>query len=297
MKELFNFCPVSGYGYDKSKCFDFIKKMNLDGIELFMYENKPFTESFKPYVIGIHLRYWPDWLGFWLGEKTDARYITQKDWLAEIKANIQQALLEKPEYLVWHVSNSSFEEVFTMQYKYDSMKVVKEAAAVFNEIANIIPENVTVLFENLWHSGLKLTEPEVVEEFFACVQRKNVGIVLDTGHLMLTNQNLCQEQEAVDYIYKVLTRLGNMKSLIKGVHFTSSLDKNYRQFSITLPDNISEKILWQHIASLDRHQPFKECSFKKVFELITPDYLVHELLYKNFAQLENLIKLQRQCLK
>ena len=292
LKELINFCFLPDKEYD----FTQIKKMDIDGIELLVYEDFPSANIDRTHVVGAHLAYWPDWLDFWLGKKESDKYINIDKWQWAVKKNIVTAARYQPEYMVWHVSNSSIEEIFTMRYKYDSMKVIKETANLFNKISHIIPENITVFFENLWHPGLTLTEPKVVDAFFSHINRKNVGIVLDTGHLMLTNPLLRQETQGVEYVCKTIKNLGAMKNLIGAVHLTNSLDKHDRSFSVDVPDNLTYEVIWQHLMTLDRHLPFKNCTFEKMFDLISPQYIVHELMYEDFDELEKILHKQKKCL-
>ena len=101
------------------------------------------------------------------------------------------------------------------------------AAAVFNRVADEIPEDVLVLFENLWWPGLRLTDPAVVRAFFEKITHKNVGIMLDTGHLMNTDPSLQSERDGVEYILKIVKALGQDRKLIRGLHLNCSLSGEY----------------------------------------------------------------------
>ncbi|WP_231035110.1 sugar phosphate isomerase/epimerase [Pectinatus frisingensis] len=112
-----------------------------------------------------------------------------------------------------------------------------------------------VLFENLWWPGLRLLNKKTVELFFNPINRKNVGIMLDTGHLLNINDKLNSQQQAVDYIYKVILHLGSEAARIKGIHLSCSLSGNYQHyFKHTVPKNINCRILLNHIISICRLQ-------------------------------------------
>ena len=95
-----------------------------------------------------------------------------------------------PEYLVWHVSNCNLKEIFTFDFFYNDAQVIDASIEVFNAVSECIPDNVIVLFENLWWPGLKMTDPELVRYFIENIEYKNKGIMLDTGHLLNTNLDI-----------------------------------------------------------------------------------------------------------
>lgn len=216
-----------------------------------------------------------------------------EEWLNVIKSNLQAALSVHPEYLVWHVSNAGNEEVFTFDFKYNDEQILNATAAVFNSVCHIIPDNVIVLFENLWWPGLKLLEPGLVEKFFSLLKTKNVGIMLDTGHLMNTNMYLTDELAGIAYICQVLDKLGDLKHLIKGVHLSCSLSGEYQQqFAKVVPPKIDFAALLTHIAKIDRHMPFSDTGVSEILEKVQPQYLVHELFYDSLSDMS--VKLSQQ---
>lgn len=139
------------------------------------------------------------------------------------------ALNLKPQYLVWHVSEANVQEIFTYNFYYNDRQVLLATSEVFNEVAKIIPDNVLILFENLWWPGLRLNSMENVVYFFEKLKHNNVGIMLDTGHLMNTNINLTSELEASIFIKDIVNNLGSFMSLIKGVHLNCSLSGQYQK--------------------------------------------------------------------
>ena len=150
-----------------------------------------------------------------------------------------------------------------------------------------------VLFENLWWPGLRLTDPRNVKYFFERIERKNVGIMLDTGHLMNTNPRLKTEAEAADYVCRVVDKLGSCAELIKGVHLSCSLSGQYqRSFERIAPANLDNSMIWQHVASIDQHNPFTTNAAKQILDCIKPEYVVHEFSYDNMDDLRKKLSVQ-----
>ena len=111
---------------------ELVHRLGLDGIENLIYGDEPSSNLFTSLTVGAHLRFWPRWMDFYLGntkrckkqfpdEKALTAYYGACDtdgWLEEIRKNIRAALAEKPEYLVWHVADCTLEEAWTRQFYY-----------------------------------------------------------------------------------------------------------------------------------------------------------------------------------
>lgn len=309
---LFNFCTCHNYMeqlQESGKTLpEYVAGMGLDGIEHLVYQKEIPSPLFREYSVGAHLAYWPYWMGLWWqdterlarefrSEEEKKRYFfdagTRESWLAVIRQNIAAAWATEPKYMVWHVAEADLPEIYTFRFRYSDREVLTAAAEVFNSVADDIPPQVTVLFENLWWPGLRLTDPAEVKFFFDHIQRKNVGIVLDTGHLMNVNPELHDEEEAADYICRTVERLGDMASLIKDVHLSCSLSGEYQKnFSRVFPP---ETTLWgsyKHISSIDQHHPFQTKAARRILEYIQPRYVTHELIYGTLSEMKEKLKVQ-----
>lgn len=316
MKQLFNYCLVPEYEKEilkSGKTLDeFIEALGLDGIELMVYRNIPYFQSFEKTAVGVHLNYWSMWMPLY--EKNNEvlqKYFKTKDeirdyygstyyegWLKIIRANIRAALTEKPEYLVWHVADCEFDECYTFNFRHSDSEVLCAAAKTFNKIADEIPADVTVLFENLWWPGLTLLDKNLTGRFLNSLHHKNIGIVLDTGHLMNTNHELKTQEEGVDYICRTVEELGEYAGMIRGVHLNASLSGEYiKTFKHEYPLEATLADRYKHIIQIDRHQPFTTSAVQKIIDLVKPDYLVHELYYKDFIDFEQKIRLQKSFIK
>lgn len=275
-----------------------IKKLHLDGIENLVYGTEPAPHPAAGLTLGCHLAYWPDWMDFYLGKKNFYEKdfptrkslintfggVTVEDWIEKIRRNIRAALAEQPEYLVWHVAHCSLDEIWTRRFRYTDRDVLKAAAEVYSALASEIPPTVKVLFENIFWPGLYTLEPEEVDYFFRLLPGNNVGIMLDTGHLMNTCPDLEIETQGVRYVCDVVNRLGSLKSLIQGIHLSCSLSGAYRKsLSDTIPTPVTPDIISRHITAIDQHRPFADDAAREIIDTVEPLYVTHELFGRDFS--------------
>lgn len=277
VKYLFNYPVIDWYEKELQlmgqSLGEYVASMKLDGIEQLIYDNNMILK-YKESTIGVHLEYWSYWIDFWWNNQQRLDYIFESneekkhyykaqniyEWIEYIKKNITLALNLKPQYLVWHVSEANVQEIFTYNFYYNDRQVLLATSEVFNEVAKIIPDNVLILFENLWWPGLRLNSMENVVYFFEKLKHNNVGIMLDTGHLMNTNINLTSELEASIFIKDIVNNLGSFASLIKGVHLNCSLSGQYQKKFIEQQFKFCEfdkHRLWEHITKIDKHEIFQ----------------------------------------
>lgn len=316
VKYLFNYPVIDWYEKELQlmgqSLGEYVASMKLDGIEQLIYDNNMILK-YKESTIGVHLEYWSYWIDFWWNNQQRLDYIFESneekkhyykaqniyEWIEYIKKNITLALNLKPQYLVWHVSEANVQEIFTYNFYYNDRQVLLATSEVINEVAKIIPDNVLILFENLWWPGLRLNSMENVVYFFEKLKHNNVGIMLDTGHLMNTNINLTSELEASIFIKDIVNNLGSFASLIKGVHLNCSLSGQYQKKFIEQQFKFCEfdkHRLWEHITKIDKHEIFQTKAPSFLIDYIQPQYVVHELAYDNLILLRNKIMAQsRNC--
>ena len=312
VRHLINYCYVDDYEQELQQkgetLAQFCSRLGLDGIEEFVYTVEKPEHSCEELAYGAHLLYWPCWMDFWLRKakrlKQEFRNVlarnqyyrealSREEWLSVIRRNIDAAATENPEYMVWHVSDVNTEEIYTYQFNYSDREVLTAAADVFNSVADEIPENVTVLFENLWWPGLRLTDVRNVRYFLERIERKNIGLALDTGHLMNTNLRLKNEAEAADHVCRIVDKLGSYAEYIRAVHLNCCLSGKYqRTLDHVVPKTTTDEQVWQHIMSIDLHDSFTTKAAKQILDCMNPDYVVHELAYRSMAELEKKVSLQ-----
>ncbi len=307
------------FNHDQVEIRSFLKRNGLDGIELMMegpnLENIP-----KDCVLGMHLKYWPLWLDFWRGEKQSLL-----EQFGDIK-NVehfygglnQQALVDYYqrewkiaqelgiEYVVFHVAHVNLLDTYTWEFNYKDQDVLDAAVELVNKSFGNKDQGIKLLFENLWWPGLKLTDYSLAKKFLEEVDYPNKGFMLDIGHLMITNPQIKDEEEACDYISSTIARLQELKKYIRGIHLNKSLSGNY------LRENRQEDIIefkkitnfWDrieyvkgHINKIDCHVPFDHPSINNIIDDLKPDYLVLELLASDLDKLEEMLRLQKSILR
>lgn len=285
----------------------------FDGVENLIYGTKAAVRPFSRVTQGVHLKYWPYWMDFYLGnqealaknfknrEALSAFYggDTPEEWISYIKGNIQAALAEKPHYLVWHVQENTVEESYTWRFHYSDREVLRHVAEVYRAVKHLIPDGVYVLFENLFWPGLFHMEPAKVEYFFNELgDPSHTGLLFDTGHYMVTNPDLQNEAEAAAFIEKMAGNLGELTSLIKGVHLSCSLSGDYvKHFKREAPKDCDWPMLMRHVCALDRHEPFQTDAAKRIVEALKPEYVTHELFGNTFAEALEKARGQRGLLR
>jgi sugar phosphate isomerase/epimerase len=273
----------------------FLSRNGLDGIEMMVCAPWDSTIHRKEWIKGVHLWFWPSWLDFWRGDYQEllrqfgsrediiASYggLERQDWLNLYRTNIDQARQVEAEYVVFHVCHNRLEEVFDWKFSASSREVIEATIEVVNALADEIPPSVTVLFENLWWPGLTLLDKDLVALLVERVKHPNIGIMLDTGHLMNTNQDLQSEEEGVEYILRTLAGLCEYSRYIRGIHLNCSLSGNYvRQTKTFERRQVSLDEAISHVLKIDQHMPFGTLQVRRILDWVRPDWLVHEFIQK-----------------
>ncbi len=311
MKQLVTYYRMPGDGEEEIKAM--IEAAGFDGVEHLIYGRQPAAQPFTQVTEGVHLKYWAFWMDFYEGKqerlaeifrsREDAKAYyggeTPEDWLLYIEENIRAALAEKPRYLVWHVQENTVEESYTWHFHHSDEEVLLATAEVYRTVRHLIPDGVHVLFENLFWPGLFHMEPKKIEMFFKALDDPaHTGLLLDTGHYMVTNSDLITEAEAAEYIEAMARRLGDLKSLIHAVHLSCSLSGEYvKHFKREPPKERDIPTVMKHVCSLDRHDAFQTDAAKRIVEAVEPTYVTHELFGQTFAEALEKARRQKELLK
>ena len=310
MKQLMSYYVMDDDTDEKIR--EMTDNLGLDGIESLVYGTKSRDLPGKESTIGCHLNYWPDWMNFWLGKRelfeeefpTRDSLIsyyggeTPEEWLETIRGNLRAAAREEPKYVVWHVADCMAREAWTGKFHYTDKEVLFETARIYSLVKNALPSNVTVLLGNIFWPGLNALSPENVDYFFSLLGGGNVGLLLDTGHLMNTNPDIRDEKDGADYVTKVIKNLGSMKDLILGMHLSCSISGEYRKRAAgNIPAEITPEVISRHISSIDRHEPFRTEAAARIVEAAEPSYVTHELFGKGPGIPEEEIKIQMNAMK
>ena len=316
MIELVNLSNTAGdlqYLLDGSLAnLDILLKLHkLQGVEIMFAE--PWDELFPPQRLigGVHLRFWPNWLDFWRNDRkmlqrafSDESHIIREfgclekaSWLELFHQNIRDAIRCGAPYLVFHVTNMRPWELGTRSFEATDEEVVTAAIELINLFVAEIPDTTALLFENLWWAGFTLHSNKLTERLLSQVNHRNCGIMLDTGHLMITDSHLRTERDSIQFVLDTIDNMGNLADYIKGVHLHKSLSGMYAEKckAAGITFDSMEKAL-SYTLDIDQHQPFTDPGVRKILSVIRPEYLVHEFVPSDFADWHKKITVQRQAL-
>jgi hypothetical protein len=311
---LSNFSSDMEMIHNSPACLEaFLNHHHLDGLEMMFCAPWDRHVHRREWIQGVHLRFWPNWLDFWRGDRKAllrefpneaaiAAYYggqTQEAWLAVYRENIRLAVQSGAKYLVYHVSHARLSELYNWKFNASDREVIEATIEVVNELASEIPENVTLLFENLWWPGLTLTDSKQVPFLLEGVRHANVGIMLDTGHLMNTNSRLRTQEEGVAYILHILSQLGDNKRYVKGIHLHHSLSGEYidNTRNEEASSDLTIEQIMSHVMKIDQHLPFSTSEARRIVDYVQPEYLVHEFLNTSLNGWVNNLLCQQQALK
>ncbi|MDR1702462.1 MAG: sugar phosphate isomerase/epimerase [Sporomusaceae bacterium] len=290
----------------------FLKTHNLDGLEMMF--SGPWDADLHPkeLIRGSHLRYFPNWLDFWLEDQeallreleSEAKIteifggLKKENLLLAYEKNITTAVNAGASYLVFHVSQARQSEIFSRKFHYESKQIIKETINLVNELLPVIPPHVALLFENLWWPGLTLLDKDLLEALITGVKHPNTGVMLDTGHLMNTDPNLKTETDAIEYVLHTLKNLGKSQAYIQGMHFHHSLSGRFvRKATHFLQKPPADRAkIWRYISRIDQHLPFTLPAAGKIVETVRPKFLVHEFLFPSLEIWSEKVGKQRAAL-
>jgi len=289
----------------------FLQHHHLDGIEMMIGDTWDCQVHKKEWIQGVHLHCWFNWLDFWRNNQRELLKqfsseeemrdcyggVTRHEWLNVQRKHIQTATQTGAKYLVFHVCQVRTDEMFNRQFRATDREVIEAAVEVINELVDGIPDDMEILFENLWWVGLTLTDKSLTGLLLEKVKHPRVGIMLDTGHLMNVNQELKTEEEGIQYILKVVENLGEYKQYIHGIHLHHSLSGHYsKSCKDSLPSERTTAELMEHVLKIDQHRPFGVPAVQRIIESVKPNYLVHEFLYISMEDWSEKINIQQQAL-
>lgn len=291
------------------------KKYGIDYFELIKYSDIDNT-SLKDKIKGYHLRFFPTWLDLYfyskeelllrLGEEKNIRSlcggITKDEMLEYYKKELERAKELEVEYVVLHACNIDIFEGMTYNFRFSDMEILEKVVEFVNEIFDNEKYNFTLLLENLWWPGLKLTSYLEADYLIKNIKYKNTGFMLDTGHMLNTNLELKNSDEGVDYILENLENLKEYKNYIYGVHLNLSLSGEYVKRSIELNKerrlNLKEVLneIYFHVEKIDYHFPFDNMRIKEVLKELPLKYLVYEFIAQDEISVERAIEKQEKIL-
>lgn len=310
---LSNYCSEAELIHDSADVLRaFLNYHRLDGVEMMFCGPWDARVHRQEWIHGVHLRFWPSWLDFWHGNQAEllrqfgsqaeisSLYggLTRAEWLQVYRDNIRMAYTAGAKYVVFHVCNARMSELFDWKFHYNSRDVIAATVEVINVLAEDIPADLELLFENLWWPGLTLEDKELTAMLLDGVKHGNCGIMLDTGHLMNTNLDLTTEAEGVDYILETVEKLGLYRHYIKGLHLHRSLSGQYVKENCRQAVKSAEPAdIFAHIAKIDEHLPFSSPEVRRIIDYVQPQYVVHEFINKNMDEWSAKVRQQQKALQ
>lgn len=295
---------------DKEDLIQFYSKYGINGIELQKVQGLQEKYLHQDMIIGIHLPFFSTWVDFYKGDmdKVLKEYgsmeVVEQIYGGTDKSAIIKVYREQLEYahrigakyVVFHVCDVSIEESFTGRFMHSDEEVIDVSCKLINELLNGKDYQFDFLMENLWWPGLNFKNPSMTKRLLDGVNYKKKGIMLDTGHLMHTNEDLKTLEEALEYIKAVVNELGPLKEYIKGMHLHQSLTgeraKSMRDSKTELKQDYWERMcqVYEYIFQLDEHKPFVCEGIKEFIEEMNPQYLTYEFITRNREEHEAYLK-------
>ena len=303
---------------DREHLRHFYKDKGIDGIELMMCGVKDIPDKITQEDIqGLHLGFFPSWYNFWIGNKKalDEEFGDRQTWITYYGGENPQDMLKGWEaelelakhlgvkYVVFHVSESSLEECVTYRWKHSDQEICDKACEIINCLLDGKDYDFYFLAENLWWSGLNLTDPSVTRRLMEGIHYPKKGIMLDTGHLLHTNNSLRTQSEGVQYIHSVLNQHGDLCRYIKGIHLNQTMSGEYvRDFlknPIQLTGNHRQQLsqVYPHIFKIDSHLPFTAEGAAELICRIAPKFLTYELITSSLQEHEEKLLAQLKAIE
>ncbi len=288
----------------------------FNGVELMYLGNGDNNIILPEFVTGLHMSYFPFWLDFYTGntERVTEEFDTLENAYSYYGGTDKSAIINKfrddlkiahrygAEYVVFHVSESSTRENFSFEFYHSDEEVVDAAVEILNAVFETEDGSIALLVENLWQSGFTFTRKEITQRLLNKIKYKNKGIMLDTGHLTHTDTTLKNQEEALEYIFKMLDEHGSLCKHIRGVHLHQSITSEYIKEIKANPPKLlptyEERTMqmFMHAFQTDKHLPFTADGVDLLVKRISPEYLTFEFMTSSREEHISFLKQQRNCL-
>ena len=284
MKTTMNFTtsPYDAERFSSSEDLrQFYTGFGLDGLELMPLDPGLPSQITPDMVAGVHLCCSPDWM------ESDPAAIE-----ASYRRDLEFARQMQAEYVVFHASQISEVEATTYHFSHTDTQVVDACCRLVNSLMDGQSYTFLFLLENQWWPGLTFLHPEIAGALLDGIHYPHTGFMLDTGHLMNTNQQLSTPDEAVDYIHHVLDKNECYLPYIHGIHLNQSLSGSYVQDYLKRPPfDRSDADAWlchvyEHIFQVDQHRPFVADGVHDLVKRIAPDYVTYEYITRDRDELK-----------
>ena len=270
---------------DANDIKSYYQSLGLDGIELMPFY--PVDESFilPEMVNGVHM----NCIANWIDMDTDAL-------IRHYKRDLDYAKSVKASYVVFHIAQMTDMEALTLNFLRSDEEIIEKAAALINDLTSNGDYEFDFLMENLWYRGLTFLRPEIARYLIDEIKYPNIGFMLDTGHLLHMNLELKTQDEGIDFINDILDKNESVIPYIKGFHLQQSLTGEYvKKFlaakkSYPKDPNEFQRMLFTHLFSVDKHQPFTTKRVNEIIRRVNPKHITLEYITTSREQHTQYIK-------
>ena len=321
MKYLTNFAIYNGcldeYGSADALGRD-CAELSLDGIEIVWGDEYDVASvPHKDLVVGYHMLFFSTWVDFWSGNKAalldefgtwDAvkrcyAAETRDELVDRFRRDLRRAIDFGAEYVVFHVSDVRMHECFTYEFSHTDRQVCDCACEIINQVFDGMNANLALLVENQWWPGFTFCDPAMTRHLIDGIEYDNVGIMLDTGHLMSTNTGLRTQEQALKYIRDCYDAHGDLAKKVRGLHLHQSLSGEYVEQSLGfVPEDFAGTYeqrfasSYRHVLNIDRHEPWTNPAVADLVRYIGPEWVTNELSFGSRAEHNERLRIQLAAL-
>lgn len=306
-------------GHDWQAARGLLAAEGFDGFELYPVGDYPWGRIPARLILGLHLRSYPIITPFWRGDRARLLEIfgdedsigtfygglTREALVADYRAQLKLAGELGCAYVVFHLAQSEFENIYDWRFPWSWRDTIDIYAEILREIFAQTEFTGELLLENLWWPGsFRALESAEIAYALERISYPRSGIMLDTGHVLSTNQGLGNEAEGIAYLLETLRGLGSMRRHIRGFHLTRSLSAGYvkRSQAESAPapaagsfwDRYSQAI--DHVRQIDQHDAFADPAIAGIFDLVDPAYVTYEFSYASLEEWQRKMRVQRRAM-
>ena len=304
---------ILGNNWDNAR--EILKTEGFDGYELYPVGTHDWASVPKDLMTGLHMRFYPILRPFWMrddkrlleifgDEKTIEMFyggLTREALTMNYRNQLSLARQLGCSYVVFHLAQSEFDYIYHWRFPWNWRETIDLCAEILNDALTGSDFDGELLLENLWWPGsFRAVHPEEIEYALTHVAYSKAGIVLDTGHLLNTNQDISSEAQGIDFLIRSMRKLGGLRKTIRGVHLTRSLSAAYVTRTRNAPEPTLAKGFWgryrqaiDHVNQIDQHDPFEDPAITRLFTMITPEYVTYEFTYRSREEWLDKIRRQR----
>lgn len=289
-------------------------RLGLDGVEAIWGDDGYAGEApSRELVVGYHLMFFSTWVDFWRGDErallaefggrdVAARCYgaeTRDGLVARYRSDLMRAIGLGAEYVVFHVSDVPMRECFTYEFSHSDREVCDCSCELANRILDGIDTDIAFLVENQWWPGFTFCDPAMTRRLLDGIAYGNVGIMLDTGHLMSTDTGLRTQRQAARYVRERYDAHGPLRERVRGLHLHRSLSGEYVErtrgrvpadFAGSYEERLARS--YRHVLEIDRHEPWDDPAVADLVRHIGPTWLNNELAAATRAERNARIRTQ-----